>query len=48
MSENENSKKRVTVRMWDGGPLRGMATTKVTAAFIPYAKTINGRHFAGL
>ncbi len=46
MSKNEN-RKRVTVRMWDGGPLREMATSKATAAFIPYAKTINGCHFAG-
>jgi hypothetical protein len=41
------NRKIVIVRMWDGGPLREMATTKVTAAFIPYAKTINGCHFAG-
>lgn len=34
------------VRMWVGGPLRQMATTKV-GAFIPYAKTINCCSFAG-
>ena len=33
--------------MWTGGPLRQMAATKVSGAFIPYAKTINGCHFAG-
>lgn len=38
---------RTTVRMWKGGPLRQMAATKVSGAFIPYAKTINGCHFAG-
>jgi hypothetical protein len=38
---------RVTVRMWKGGPLRQMAASKVSSAFIPYAKTINGCHFAG-
>jgi hypothetical protein len=37
---------RVTVRMWNGGPLRQMAATKV-GAFIPYARTINGCSFAG-
>ncbi len=36
-----------TVRMWKGGPLRQMAATKVSSAFIPYAKTINGCSFAG-
>jgi hypothetical protein len=33
--------------MWGGGPLRQMAATKVSGAFIPFAKTINGCHFAG-
>jgi hypothetical protein len=33
--------------MWIGGPLRQMAATKVSSTFIPYAKTINGCHFAG-
>jgi hypothetical protein len=33
--------------MWKGGPLRQMAATKVSGAFIPYAKTINGCHFVG-
>src|SRR5450631_4512937 len=33
--------------MWEGGPLRQMAATKVSGAFIPYARTINGCHFAG-
>ena len=33
--------------MWEGGPLRQMAATKVSGAFIPFAKTINGCHFAG-
>jgi hypothetical protein len=35
------------IRMWKGGPLRQMAATKVSSAFIPYAKTINGHHFVG-
>jgi hypothetical protein len=38
---------RAIVRMWKGGPLRQMAATKVSGAFIPYAKTINGHHFVG-
>jgi hypothetical protein len=33
--------------MWEGGPLRQMAATKVSGTFIPYAKTINSCHFAG-
>jgi hypothetical protein len=33
--------------MWKGGPFRQMAATKVSSAFIPFAKTINGCHFAG-
>jgi hypothetical protein len=37
---------RVTVQMWQGGPQRQMAATKV-GAFIPYAKAINGCSFAG-
>jgi hypothetical protein len=37
----------VAVRMWTGGPLRQMAATKVSGAFIPYSKTINGHSFAG-
>ncbi len=37
----------VAVRMWKGGPLRQMAATKVSSTFIPFAKTINGCHFAG-
>ena len=37
----------VAVRMWKGGPMRQMAATKVSGAFIPFAKTINGCHFAG-
>lgn len=37
---------RVTVRTWAGGPLRQMAATKVSGAFIPFARTINGCHFA--
>ena len=45
-SENEANTERATVRMWKGGPLRQMAATKV-GAFIPYARTINGCHFAG-
>jgi hypothetical protein len=36
----------VAVRMWNGGPLRQMAATKV-GTFIPCAKSINGHHFAG-
>jgi hypothetical protein len=40
-SENEANTERVAVRMWKGGPLRQMAATKVSGAFIPYAKTIN-------
>jgi hypothetical protein len=36
----------VALRTWTGGPLRQMAPTKVSSAFIPYAKTINGCHFA--
>jgi hypothetical protein len=35
------------VRAWDGGPLRQFAATKLSGAFIPYAKSINGHHFAG-
>ena len=35
------------IRTWAGGPLRQMAATKVSGVFIPYAKTINGCHFAG-
>lgn len=35
------------IRTWVGGPLRQMAATKVSGAFIPFAKTINGCHFAG-
>ena len=37
---------RVTVRMWKGGPLRQMAATKVSSAFIPFARAINGLSFA--
>jgi hypothetical protein len=37
---------RVMVQMWQGGPQRQMAATKV-GAFIPYAKAINGCSFAG-
>src|ERR1035438_5007540 len=33
--------------MWKGGPLRQMAATKVSSTFIPFARTINGCHFAG-
>jgi hypothetical protein len=33
--------------MWTRGPLRQMAASKVSGVFIPYAKTINGCHFAG-
>lgn len=43
-SENESI---TEVRMWKGGPLRQMAASKVSSAFIPYAKTINGCSFAG-
>lgn len=46
-SKHEASTERAAIRMWTGGPLRQMATTKVSSAFIPYAKTINGCHFAG-
>ena len=42
-SENE----AIEVRMWESGPLRQMAATKVSGAFIPYSKTINCCHFAG-
>lgn len=48
--ERVNSKHEATgtvVRMWAGGPMRQMAATKVSSTFIPYAKTINGCHFAG-
>ena len=46
--ERVNSTNEATeVRMWEGGPLRQMATSKVGGAFIPYAKTINCCHFAG-
>jgi hypothetical protein len=34
-------------RMWIGGPLRQMATSKVAGTFIPFAKTVNGLAFAG-
>jgi hypothetical protein len=44
---NTETDVRVTVRMWKGGPLRQMGATKVSGAFIPYARTINGCHFAG-
>jgi hypothetical protein len=37
----------VAIRMWRGGPLRQMAATKASNAFIPFAKSINGCHFAG-
>jgi hypothetical protein len=47
MSETKISTERVIVRMWKRGPMREMAPTKVSAAFIPYAKTINGCSFAG-
>ena len=35
------------VRMWTGGPLRQMASRKVSSTFIPYAKTINNLTFVG-
>ena len=35
------------VRTWKGGPLRQMAATKVSAAFIPFAEEIEGCSFAG-
>jgi len=35
------------LRTWEGGPLRQVATEKVTSAFIPFAKTINGCNFVG-
>lgn len=34
-------------RMWEGGPLRQMASSKVSGTFIPYDKPINGLSFAG-
>jgi hypothetical protein len=37
----------IAVRRWKGGPLRQMAATKVSNAFIPFARTINGLSFAG-
>jgi hypothetical protein len=35
------------IRTWAGGPLRQMATTKLSAVFVPFAKSMNGCHFAG-
>ena len=46
-SKHEANTERAAIRMWAGGPLRQMAATKVGGAFIPFAKTINGCHFAG-
>jgi hypothetical protein len=37
----------IKVRTWGGGPLRQMSRTKVSAAFLPFAKTIDGCNFAG-
>jgi hypothetical protein len=48
--ESVNSNNEATgrvVRMWVGGPLRQMAASRVSGAFFPYAKTINGCSFAG-
>ncbi len=44
---NSNNEAITEVRMWEGGPLRQMAASRVSNAFIPCAKTINGRSFAG-
>jgi hypothetical protein len=35
------------VRMWTGGPLRQMASTKVSSTFIPHARTIENCSFVG-
>lgn len=35
------------LRTWKGGPLRQMAASKVAAAFVPFAKTIEGLDWAG-
>jgi len=35
------------IRTWVGGPLQQMAASRASGAFIPFAKTINGCHFAG-
>jgi hypothetical protein len=44
---NFNNKAIIEVRTWKGGPLRQIAASRVSNAFIPYAKTINGCSFAG-
>jgi hypothetical protein len=35
------------LRTWTGGPLRQMAITKITAAFVPFANELNGCGFTG-
>jgi len=35
------------IRMWPDGPLLQMAATKISGAFIPFAKITNGQSFAG-
>jgi hypothetical protein len=35
------------LRTWEGGPLRQMAETKASSAFIPFAITIEGCSFVG-
>jgi len=35
------------IRMWQSGPLRQMASSKMSNTFIPCATTINGHTFAG-
>jgi hypothetical protein len=47
VNSKNNEATGTIVRMWTGGPFRQMAATKVSGAFIPFAKTINGCHFAG-
>jgi len=43
----EASVKIIPTRMWQRGPLRQMAASKVTSTFIPYTRTINDLTFAG-
>jgi hypothetical protein len=47
VNSKNNEATGTIVRMWKGGPLRQMAATKVSGAFIPYARTTNGHHFVG-
>jgi hypothetical protein len=37
----------LVLRAWTGGPLRQFTATKVSSAFVPFARTLNGCNFAG-